>query len=177
MRAIRCMGILHREVASPCQVCLNSVWGWMRRDNNSKMTQSIFYSSVDDSASVPSLLHTYTASLHSQRQAKKDPDPSPPSPSLLTSLFYLTLSAALSGSVCLCYIVIYHIVSRVHRCHHISSPNHVKWVPPNSLWQKRRLNLWNLKGPGGIFFKQARLSGWQLAQLWPVTMSQCLAWG
>ena len=84
----RCMGILHREVVSPCQVCLNHR-EWVET-TIVRRAQSIFSPSVGDSASVSSLSRTYTTSQHSQRRAKKDP--ATPPASFLTSSCYTALS-------------------------------------------------------------------------------------
>ncbi len=135
-----------------------------------RRTQSIFYPSVGDSASVLSLSRTYTTSQQSQRQAKKEPATLPPS--LLTSSYYPALSLFV-------FATLSFIISSQRFTDAITffPPDHVKWVPGNSLWQKCRLNLWNPKGSGAFFFKQARLPGWQLAQLRPVTLSQHLSRG
>lgn len=59
------------------------------------------------------------------RENKRQPPPP------ISSCFLLLFGCV---PVCLCSIVIYHIISRVHRCHHVlCPPDHVKWALQNSL--------------------------------------------
>lgn len=79
--------------------------------------------------------------------ARRENKRQPPPP--ISSCFLLLFGCV---PVCLCSIVIYLIISRVHRCLHVFwPPDRVKWALQNSLWQMCCLNLWNPKGPGSFF--------------------------
>lgn len=82
-----------------------------------RQKQSIFYPAVGDSASVLSLSRTFGLPQVSMvgGEPKKTQAPFPP---LSLPSHFLTGTIP----VCLCYIVIYHIISRAHSCHHIISP-------------------------------------------------------
>lgn len=116
-----------------------------------RWAQSIFYQRGGDSASVLSLSCAYTWSRHGQRQSEKDPSTPSSSPALL-----------FTPSYCLCYIVIYHIVSRVHRYHQILPPDHVKWVYKNFMSQKC-FSTFEIQNAQGLFFLLTSRTIWLAA--------------
>lgn len=112
-----------------------------------RQKQSIFYPAVGDSASVLSLSRTLGLPQVSMVVGKPKKTRAPFPPLSLPSHF-------LTGTipVCLCYIVIYHIISRAHSCHHIISP----WSYQVGAWKllvtKVSPQPLKSKRPRGLFF-------------------------
>lgn len=144
----RCMGILHKEVVSPCQFCLNPVWLRVSKTGHQKQDEHKIYSLT--AWWWQCVCFVFVMNIH-HKSARSDKSENLKK----THLHFLHSSIAfhfLLVHVCLCYIVVYHIVSRVHRYHQILPSECVKWAYKHFMSQKCCLNLWNPKCPGAFFF-------------------------